>query len=65
VTEPQEEAADGKAVSTGPEESKQPNGAVRQVPHGQAVEGRERRTAETSLNMLHDRGKRQLPLADG
>jgi retron-type reverse transcriptase len=65
VTEPQEESADGTAVSTGTEESKQPNGAVRQVPHGQDVEGRERRTAETSLNIIQDRGKRQLPLEDG
>ncbi len=33
VTEPQEESADGKAVSTGTEESKQPTGEVRQVSH--------------------------------
>ena len=58
VTEPQEESADGQAVHTGTEESKQPNGEVRQVAHGKDVKGRERRTADTLLHMIHDRGKR-------
>jgi hypothetical protein len=62
VTAPQEESADGKAVSTGREESKPPNGAGRQVSHGKDVKGRERRTAATLLHMIQDRGKRQLPL---
>jgi hypothetical protein len=58
VTEPQEESADGKAVYTGTEESKEPNGDVRQVSHGQDGKGRERRSADTLLHMIHDRGKR-------
>lgn len=62
VTEPQEESEDGKAVYTGTEESKQPKGAGRQVSHGKDVKVRERRTAETLLHMIHDRGKRKLPL---
>jgi retron-type reverse transcriptase len=37
---------------------------VRQVSHGQDVKGREMRTAETILNIIQDRGKRQLPLND-
>ncbi len=57
VTEPQEESADGKTVHTGTEESKQPNGEVRQVSHGQDVKVREMRTAETILNIIQDRGK--------
>jgi retron-type reverse transcriptase len=35
---------------------------VRQVSDEKDVEVRARRTAETLLNMLHDRGKRKLPL---
>jgi hypothetical protein len=53
-----------KAVYTGTEESKQPNGEVRQVSHGQDVKVREMRTAETILNIIHDGGKRKLPLDD-
>ena len=64
VTEPQEESADGKAVHTGREAYKKPKGAVRQVSHEPAATGRERRTAETILNILQDRGKRQLPRDD-
>src|SRR6266700_2947454 len=64
VTEPQEESADGKAVYTGTEESKKPNGEVRQVSHGKDVKVREMRTAETILNIIQARGKRQLPLDD-
>jgi hypothetical protein len=37
---------------------------VRQVSHGKDVKVRERRTAETILNIIQDRGKRQLPLDD-
>jgi hypothetical protein len=58
VTEPQEESADGKAVDTGTEESKEPTGEVRQVSHGQDGKVRERRSADTLLHMIHDRGKR-------
>jgi len=54
VTEPQEESADGKAVYMGPEESKEPKGEVRQVAHGRDVKVRERRTAETILNIIQD-----------
>jgi retron-type reverse transcriptase len=57
-------SADGKAVHTGTEESKQPKGEVRQVSHGKDVKVREMRTAETILNIIQDRGKRQLPLDD-
>jgi hypothetical protein len=57
VTEPQEESADGKAVHTGAEESKQPTGEVRQVSPGQDVKVREMRTADTILDIIHDRGK--------
>jgi hypothetical protein len=64
VTEPQEESADGKAVHTGREAYKKPKGEVRQVSHAQDAKGRERRTAETILNILQDRGQRQLPLED-
>jgi hypothetical protein len=48
----------------GTEESKEPTGEVRQVSHGQDVKVREMRTAETLLNIIQDRGKRQLPLDD-
>src|SRR3989442_12429602 len=48
----------------GTEESKQPNGEVRQVSHGKDVKVREMRTADTILNIIQDRGKRQLPLDD-
>ena len=64
MTEPQEEAADGKAVYTGPEEAKEPTGAVRQGAHGQDVKGRAMRTADPILTILPDRGKRTLPLDD-
>jgi len=63
-TEPQEESEDGKAVYTGTEESKTPKGEGRQVSHGKDGKVRERRTAETLLPILQDRGKRQLPLDD-
>ena len=53
-----------KAVHTGREEYKKPKGEVRQVSHGKDATVRERRTAETILNILQDRGKRQLPLDD-
>jgi len=66
ATELPEESGDGKAVSTGTEaRSKKPTGEGKQVSHGQDVKGRERRTAETILTLLQDRGKRQLPLDDG
>ena len=42
----------------GTEESKQPNGEVRQVSHGKDVKVREMRTADTILNIIQDRGKR-------
>ncbi len=64
VTEPQEESADGKAVHTGSEEYKQPKGEGRQVAQGKDAPVRERRTADTLLTILHDRGTRQLPLDD-
>jgi len=64
VTEPQEESADGQAVHTGREEYKKPKGEVRQVSPGKDATVRERRTAETLLHILQDRGKRQLPLDD-
>src|SRR5713101_6860449 len=48
----------------GTEESKKPNGEVRQVSHGKDVKVREMRTAETILNIIQDRGTRQLPLDD-
>jgi len=54
----------GKAVYTSTEESKKPNGEVRQVSHGKDVKVREMRTADTILNIIQDRGKRQLPLDD-
>jgi hypothetical protein len=41
----------------GTEESKQLAGEVRQVSHGQDVKVREMRTAETILNIIHNRGK--------
>ncbi len=37
---------------------------MRQVSHGKDVKVREMRTAETILNIIQDRGKRQLPLDD-
>jgi hypothetical protein len=47
----------------GTEESKKPNGKVRQVSHGKDVKVREMRTAETILNIIQDRGTRQsIPL---
>jgi hypothetical protein len=47
----------------GTEESKKPNGEVRQVSHGKDVKVREMRTAETILNIIQDRGTRQsIPL---
>jgi hypothetical protein len=58
ATEPQEESADGKAVSTGTEESQEPKGEVRQVSHGQDGKVREMRSADTILHIIHDRGKR-------
>ena len=48
----------------GTEESKKPNGEVRQVSHGKDVKVREMRTAKTLLTIIQDRGKRQLPLDD-
>src|SRR5712691_8254423 len=48
----------------GTEESKKPNGEVRQVSHGKDVKVREMRTAETILTIIQDRGKRKLPLDD-
>src|SRR5262249_34641632 len=41
-----------------------PNGEARQVSYGKDAEVRERRTADTILNIIQDRGKRQRPLAD-
>jgi len=38
----------------GTEESKKPNGKVRQVSHGKDVKVREMRTAETILNIIQD-----------
>ena len=35
---------------------------MRQVAHGKDVKGRERRTAETILNIIQDRGQQQRPL---
>ena len=37
---------------------------MRQVSHGKDVKVREMRTADTILNIIQDRGKRQLPLDD-
>jgi len=51
-------------VYTGTEESKQPNGEVRQVSHVRDAKVREMRTADTLLNIIQDRGKRQLPLRE-
>jgi group II intron reverse transcriptase/maturase len=51
-------------VYTGTEESKKPNGEVRQVSHVRDAKVREMRTADTILNIIQDRGKRQLPLDD-
>ena len=44
-------SADGKAVYTGTEESKQPKGEVRQVSQGKDVKVREMRTADTILTI--------------
>jgi hypothetical protein len=41
----------------GTEESKEPNGEVRQVSHGKDVKVREMRRAETFLNIIGDQGK--------
>ena len=57
-------SADGKAVHTGPEESKKPNGEVRQVSHGKDDKVSGMLTAESYLNIIQDRGKRMLPLDD-
>ncbi len=54
VTEPQEESADGKAVYTGTEECKKPNGDVRQVSHGKDGKVREMRRAKTILTIIQD-----------
>src|SRR5262249_31680563 len=48
---------DGRAVYTGTEESKQPNGEVRQVSQGQDVKVREMRRADTFLNLIRDQGE--------
>jgi len=48
----------------GTEETKEPNGQGKQVSYGKDVKVREMRTAETILNIIQDRGKRQLPLDD-
>jgi hypothetical protein len=64
VTEPQSSSADGKAVYTGTEESKQPKGAVRQGSYVRDAKVREMRTADTILHIIQDRGKRKLPLDD-
>ena len=50
-------SADGKAVYRGREERKKPNGEGKQVSHGQDVKVRERRRAETFLNIIEDPGK--------
>ena len=42
-------------VYTGTEETKKPNGEVRQVSHGKDVKVREMRTADTILNIIQDR----------
>jgi hypothetical protein len=44
----------GKAVYTGTEETKKPNGEGKQVSHGKDVKVREMRTAETILNKQGD-----------
>jgi hypothetical protein len=54
-----------KAVYTGTEESKEPKGEVRQVAHGQDVKVREMRSAETLLDIIHDRGKRPKSTQQG
>ena len=54
MTEPQEESADGKAVYTGTEEVKKPNGDVRQVSHGKDGKVREMRRAKTILTIIQD-----------
>src|SRR5437879_2147350 len=55
-------------VYTGTEESKKPNGEVRQVSHVRDEKVREMRTADTMLNIIQDRGQRQrksIPLCKG
>jgi len=54
----------GKAVHTGTEESKKPNGEGKQVFYGKDGKVHEMRTADTILNIIQDRGKRKLPLDD-
>jgi hypothetical protein len=48
----------------GTEESKKPNGEVRQVSHGKDDKVSGMLTAESYLNIIQDRGKRKLPLDD-
>jgi group II intron reverse transcriptase/maturase len=48
----------------GTEESKKPEGEGKQVSYGKDAKVREMRTADTILNIIQDRGKRQLPLDD-
>jgi len=48
----------------GTEEQKKPNGEGKQVSHEEDAKVREMRTADTILNIIHDRGKRRLPLED-
>ena len=48
----------------GTEEKKKLNGEGKQVSNGKDATVREMRTAETILNIIQDRGKRQLPLDD-
>src|SRR6266487_2205752 len=48
----------------GTEESKKPTGEGKQVSQRKDVKIREMRTADTILNIIQDRGKRQLPLDD-
>src|SRR5215831_2421727 len=48
----------------GTEESKKPNGEVRQVSHGKDEKVSGMLTAESYLNIIQDRGKRKLPLDD-
>jgi len=48
----------------GTEEQKKLKGEGKQVSNGKDAKVREMRTAETILNIIQDRGKRQLPLDD-
>ena len=53
-----EESADGQAVYTGTAaRRKEPTGAGKPVAHGKDVKGRERRTAETILNINKETGE--------